>query len=400
MEFVPSSTHAVRRVFLADWLEGVLSSETLRRAHGVFEGAVAQIPELVRFRMTPQTPPHHAEGPNVACHVERVLALVLAIEDGARLVDVEEFARNPADRLAVEEIETTIRQHAAFFKVFALVHDIAKPDVVSLSAPGDSRGAADGFAASRHDHPASPKEIARFDKLIRAFAAAHPKLTSAEISREFFAEYQISAHYTDHDRHGAGATYAPIRAAALELFGVNASFHKLLAEIIWSHMDVLHFFDESPRAAKYAFLEARARKVGLNADVFLTFLACGTMLDAVLGSLVAVENTAKPSVAVILNMLASERDAVPLRHATRLALEERTRKTAIKDILAHAKLSADDIFGLIPTPYGPERGDVVRGVYDMIRGKASEYDFGGHTAEITRRAASAKIELAKRGLSL
>ncbi|MCR4312071.1 MAG: hypothetical protein NUV56_02190, partial [Candidatus Uhrbacteria bacterium] len=145
MEFVPSSSHAVRRVLLADWLERVLDADMRRRAHGVFEGAIAQIPELVRYRITPQTPPHHAEGPNIASHVERMLACILAIEEGAKLTEVEEFTRDPADRLASAEIEEAIREHAAFFKVYALVHDIAKPDLVSFSAPESSRGAVEGF---------------------------------------------------------------------------------------------------------------------------------------------------------------------------------------------------------------------------------------------------------------
>ena len=402
MEFVPSSMHAVRRVLLVDWLEQVLSAEHRKRAHGVFEGAVAQIPELVRYRITPQTPPHHAEGPNVAFHVERMLACVLAIEEGTRLSDIEELSRNPSDRLAIQEIEETIREHAAFFKVFALVHDIAKPDLVSFSAPQASKGAAEGFIQldRRVESQASPKEIARFDKLIRAFEAAHPKLSSQELSLALFNEYQVSAHYHDHDRKGAGAAYGPLRSLALELFGVNPSFHKLLVEVIWSHIDVLNFFADLAAPAKYAFLEARARKSGLNADVFLTFLTCGVLLDAVLGSFQVGDGVLGSNVSLMLNMFASEREAVPLRNATRLAVEERLRKQAVKDILVKAKLSAEDIFSLIPTPFGPERGRVVQAAYDLVRGKTPSFDFGKHFEELSRRASIAKIELARRGLSL
>lgn len=402
MQFFSASTEAIRRVPLNEWLERVITTDVRRRAHGVFEGAIAQLPELVRYRMTPQTPPHHAEGPNVAYHVERILACVLAIEDGEHVSDIEELSRNHDDRLAIQELEDVIRQHAAFFKVFALVHDAAKPDTVSFSAPESSKGAAEGFLqhAKRSESTATPKEIARFDKIIRAFAASRPNDTPEEISIAFFHEYAVSAHYDDHDRKGAGPQFELMRVAAMDLFGVEASFHKLLAEIIWNHIDAIRFFDDEIAPAKYAFLEARARKLGLNPDVFLTFLSAAVLLDAVLGSLGYENGKLQPNVAPILHLFASEREAVPVRNATRIAVEERQRKQAIKEVLAQAKLSAEDIFALIPVSLGPERGEVVHAVYDVIRGKTTSYAFQKHFEEIERRASIARIELARRGLSL
>lgn len=402
MELFPSSSHTGYRIPLVDWLERVLQAEMRHRARGVFAGTAAQIPELVRYRITPQTPPHHAEGPHLASHVERMLACVLAIEEGAKLTDVEEFMRDPGDRLAIAEIEETIREHAAFFKVYALVHDIAKPDVVSFSAPEGSRGALEGFFQHkrRSEAHASPKEVARYDKLLRAYGAAHPQLSDDELSMHFFAEYQVSAHYEDHDRRGAGATYARVRAAALDLFGVGASFHKLLAELVWSHMDAIRFFSDAKAPAKYAFFEAGARKHGMNADVFLTFLAASVLLDAVLGSLYADHEKVRPDASLLLHVFASEREALPARSAVRFANEERKRKQAIKDILSQAKLGAEDVFALIPTGFGPERGVIMHAVYELVRGKEPTCDFGKHSEELTRRASMARHELARRGLDL
>ncbi|MCR4311954.1 MAG: hypothetical protein NUV56_01585, partial [Candidatus Uhrbacteria bacterium] len=265
-----------------------------------------------------------------------------------------------------------------------------------------SRGAVEGFFQHhrRSEPEASSVEIARFDKLVRAFAAAHPRLSDDQLVVQFFNTYQVSAHYEDHDRKGAGANYANIRASALDLFGVGVSFHKLLAEMIWSHMDALRFFTDAPAPAKYAFLEARARKNGMNSDVFLTFLAAGMLLDAVLGSLSVVGDKTRPDISSILHMFASEREAIPARNAVRLANEERRRKQAVKDVLTQAKLSAEDIFALIPTGYGPERGVVMHATYDLIRGKVPTFDFGRHSEELARRASMARHELARRGLSL
>ena len=89
MNFASKKAAAASRPFLAEAMERMLDDEGRARAQAVFEGAAAQIPEFMRYRMTPQTPPYHAEGATLAAHVERVLAAVLAIEAGASVsIDV------------------------------------------------------------------------------------------------------------------------------------------------------------------------------------------------------------------------------------------------------------------------------------------------------------------------
>lgn len=391
----------IERPFLVDALERVLDEEGRRRAHAVFEGAISRIPELVRFRITPQTPPYHAEGPNVASHVERILASVLAIEEGMHLNGIEEFAREATLRLAIDDIEETIRSHVGFWKAFALVHDIAKPDLVFFTAPESSKGAAEGFSTYRRSElAASPKEIARFDKLVRAHIAARPKMNDREAAVSCYNEFGVRAHYDLHDRKGAGPEYAAMRAAALELFGVDPSFHKLLSELMWSHIDALNYFTTTADSKKYESLAARARKMGLNADVFLTFLAAGVLLDGVFGSLVYDAGKLAPNPAPFLNLLHAELEAVPLRNAGRLAAVERAEKQAIRDILAEAKLSPADVFALVPAPMGPVRGEIMRAVTDLVRGHEPGYDFGRRLGELRERASMARKMLEEKGLSL
>ncbi len=401
MNFASKKAAAASRPFLAEAMERMLDDEGRARAHAVFEGAAAQIPEFMRYRMTPQTPPYHAEGATLAAHVERVLAAVLAIEEGASVLDIEEFARETVLRHAFLDLEATIRTHAAFWKVFALVHDIAKPDRVVFTADPALRGAAEGFAARGGEHPpASPQTLARYDKLVRAFAAAHPRLAPDALAGAFFDAYGIRAHYDDHDRKGAGPEYAGVRAAALALFGVDPAFHKLLAEVIWGHIDALGYFQGGADAVKYAALAARGRKVGLNADVYLTYAAAAMLLDTALGSTGYDRGRAMALAMPLVNMLRAEQEAMPLRNATRLAALERGRKLAVREVLDAAKLAPEQVFALVPAPLGPVRGEIMRGVTSLIRGHDSEFAFGRALPELSARAAQARDLLRERGLYL
>lgn len=387
--------------FLNEYLRTTLLTPEMReRAHGVFEAAVAKLPELAKYRMVPQSPPYHAEGPHLRAHVERILACVLAVEAGASLTSIEEFARDPDILLAVADCEKAIREHASFFKVFALVHDAAKGEMVNFTADREGKGAAEGFATEKGDSPATSAELTRYDKLARAFAAEHPQLTPEQLGAKFFDEYGLSVHFYGHDRKGASIAYEPVRAALLHHFNVPVSYAKLMSEVIWNHIDALDFFARTVDGTKYGVLAARAGKAGLNVDTFLTFLACAVLLDGVLGSLQYHNGKFSTDPAPFLNMLASEAETVPARREARRAVVERGRKQALKDALAEAKLSPDEVFALIKTPHGPERGTVMNAVYDAIRGFQNNFVFGPAAVEIAERAALARKLLADRGLSL
>lgn len=402
MLFTSGLGHSPRATqFLGDFLlSTLLVGEMRERAHGLFEAAVAQIPEIAKFRLVPQSPPYHAEGPNLRAHVERILSGVLAIEAGASLATIDEFSADADIRQAVISCEETIREHAGFFKVFAIVHDAAKGDVVSLSASQDSKGAAEGFSTAIGGAPATIYDLTRYDKLIRAFAAQHQTLSVEELGAAFYDEYGISVHFYGHDRRGASPVYEPMRTKLLQHFGVPVLYHKLMAEVIWNHIDALNFFTKGADGKKYQILAARAGRVGLNVDTFLTFLACGVLLDAVFGSLKYRDGVFVVDPAPFLNMLRSEAEGMPARTEARRAVVERARKQAVKDALAEARLSPDEVFTLVHVPFGPERGTVMNAIYNAIRGSESGYDFGSAAGELVERIARARKLLVERNLSL
>ena len=94
-------------------------------------------PLIVSMFETPQTPPHHCEGETVRSHVRRVLFHLYAITEGKlHLTEIEEFARHKELRDEIHELEETVRENAATFEVFALLHDIGKPFRASFDAEG------------------------------------------------------------------------------------------------------------------------------------------------------------------------------------------------------------------------------------------------------------------------
>jgi hypothetical protein len=233
----------------------------------------------------------------------------------------------------------------------------------------------------------------RYDKLRRAHQASGSQ-------RSFYESYGITVHYAEHARQGASDEYASTREAVLTTLGVPLSKAKLLTELIRCHMDVVHAFSKGPDPIRYKALATIAERAGLNATVFLDLLPATVFLDAVLGSLIDVDGVYGADVHLVLNLLKSEREAMPERHAAREEAVRRGRKNALRDTLKEAQIDADTVFDLLKTPYGPVRGEVMAKIHDLIRDPDRQTDFGELTSELRRRAGTAHRLLHDRHLTL
>lgn len=354
-------------------------------AHQTLIGATEAIPALRAFAQTPQGAPWHVEGPFVSDHIERILfALEVCAREG-NLLGIEEFAREKDLALEVEALEKNLRSHEVFLRAFALAHDAAKPELMAFDAKPDTKGAAEGFAGKRH--PTEP-ERARYDKLLRAFHAAQKDdPTWPTLLSRFFDAYGIETHYDLHGPRAASAEYAGVRDAVTRHVGLSLSYAKVLAEIIRYHIDVLHDVD----AKKYELIAARAGKAGLNVDLVLDLTLAHVFLDAVAGSVTS--RGAMTDLAI--RHMRAERAAFPRRHEERVLARERAAKQAYKQVLVDAGLDGDEVFRLLGTPIGPERGEVMARIQDAVRHEGVALDFGAHTAEIGRRVALARAQLAQ-----
>lgn len=388
----PKSAPGPATVYFLDWLqERVLTKDNVGRAEKLFSQLEKTASPLGRLKTTPQTPPYHAEGDFVADHVKRIFAGLGALERGASLATVEEFARERDYVLEFHALEGLLHSQADFLVAYAACHDLAKADVLSFEALAGSRGEAEGFA-SRTQRATEPEKI-RYDKLRRAHALSGDK-------QSFHDTFGIIVHYPEHARSGASDEYASTREAVLSALHIPLSKAKLLTELIRCHMDVIVTFAKGPDPLKYKALAAIADRAGINTTLFLDLLPATTFLDAVLGSLVYVNGAYTADVHILLNLFRSEREAMPERHAARVEAVRRGRKTALRETLKEAQIDADTVFDLLKVPYGPVRGEVMARVHDLIRDPDRKADFGQLTNELRRRARTAQRLLADRHLTL
>ncbi len=375
--------------YLLNWLdEVVLTEERLDHAEKILRGLTAKVAVVGKFFTTPQTPPHHAEGPYLSDHIKRILATISAIDMGASLAQVEEFAREKDWLLEFQKIEETIRANSAFLSAYAVLHDIAKPKVITFSS-----------TTVGEVSPVGTIEV--FDKRFRAFAAAHGALTGKILVTQFFKQFGIRAHYEGHERLAASDSYAEARQQVLTFFNLPLSHAKLLNELVRCHLDVIHSFQKGADQAQYRVLERLPDKQGLNANLFLELVPSALFLDDIAGSLVyTTDQKFASQITSLTNFFKAERSVQPLHHEERLRQALRGRKQAVKYILSEAKLDPETVFALLVTPIGPIRGQVMEQIYELITHPDGDYDFGPHTNDLKKRATLAKRLLIERGLEL
>lgn len=353
------------------------------------------VPSLAVWRVTPQSAPWHCEGPTVADHIARILVTLSAIVDGEGLECIEEFVREKDLRLDVQAMVDTLRTHEQLMTAFVFAHDSAKPETAFFDAKPESRGAAEGFIQHglRGERQMTEAERMRYDKLFRAYVAAHPTLSIPAAMGGFYDMYGITVHYDRHDAIAASPAYAEVRHAVAQAMTLPLSEHKMLAELVRYHIDTIHAFHASADAKAYEILAARAGKAGLNVDLFLDLALAVLFLDAVAGSVHYENGAYHAQTQLVVHMLRAEREAVPRRHADRELARAQAAKHAYKAVLADGGLDGESVFALLGTPVGPVRGEVMRRVQSVIDDPDAPLDFGVHTDELRRRIALVREHL-------
>lgn len=377
--FTPQSQPQPTKYFLP-WLdEVVLSFDRQRHAEQILKKLAEQSDDIAKLRLTPQSAPHHAEGPLVNDHLVRMLALVAAFEQRSSLAEVEEVIREKNFLLELQSLEATLRDQTEFLSAYVIAHDLGKIETVSV----------EGLVG------AIP-----YDKHFRAFAAKNPTLSGRELQAAYYAKEKIRVHYRGHDRLGASERFAATRQLVMRFFDVPLSSARLMSELIRVHMDVIVPFTRSVDIARYQTLVALPDRLGLNKELFLELIPAALFLDAVAGSLHTDGQHFFSDLTPLLNWYRAEREVSPSRHEERVLAAQRGRKQLVKETLTEAGLEAEHVFALLATPHGPVRGKVMEDVYELIRRPQTKVDFGPHTPELRQRAELARQLLSERNLQL
>lgn len=369
--------------------------ELMARASSTLADEAAREPLVADALRTPQTPPHHAEGPFVGDHLRLMLAVLYAVlDEKLHLVDVEEFARLKGYEGEVEEVEETLKENAALYEAFALCHDAAKWSLVYFDAPEGSRGRAEGFSEQTwaHRHDAGSVERARhraqFLKLYDAFVLAHPGLSPADSETQFHLTYGIQAHYAGHGR----AIHAPAYRALLERVAARRSLPPrdvdLLETLIAHHLDPLDdFAAPSPNAVlRY---HALAGRHGYDADDFIDLLQGCLFLDTVCGSRRQTVGASAHEAETLVNFLRSEHNFAPWRRAEKERVREERRKRERNAVFRAVGLDGVALMDLLKMEPGPKFGETMRRIHEAVLAGAPPPRLGkGIDQELQNRVAA------------
>jgi hypothetical protein len=381
MDFPHSKIEARHRT-VAEVATSTLTTERIDSARAEIDAIAALVPAITKYSTTPQTPPAHAEGPMVIDHTVRIFALIDAIASGASLHGCADLVNDDVINFALADAEAAIRESPKVFKAYALMHDVAKPDRLLLVAAPGTAGEKEGFVRSnkRASEFTTSSELARFYKLRRANLADG-----------------IEATFGDADKAIIAPQYESVRAAIVKACGLEVAYTKFIAELCWSHRDLEEFFITPGNESAFLTFPARAGKAGINVERFLNALLAIALLDHDLGRS---RLAPRASLFTFHRLATAEHAAMPERHAAREARHAHQKKLRVKEILSEHQLDPNQVFPMLGTPLGPERGVVMHAVYAVIRGESAADSFGVHAHVIEERCLKARAALDLAGLSV
>ncbi len=195
--------------------------------------------------------------------------------------------------------------------------------------------------------------------------------------------------------HDIGKKDPVFREECLLFVGCAASEGKLLRELITIHMEITREITQKKETNILRFAQDIAHRQGINADRFLALLPAAFFLDAVVGSLN--ERLSSFERAALLTTYAEqEYRSFPQRKEEDVLKMHRQKKEEKRAQLAAYGLSPEEWFITLHTPYGKERGEVVKILEHFIKGIEDEEDVryvgAEHTHELRMRSARLRVD--------
>jgi hypothetical protein len=343
---------------------------------------------------SPQSADKHAEGPFVQDHIMMMLSGFYALVEGRYgLLEIEEFARLKGYELEIEEMEQMIKERAAFFKAFILVHDIGKAATVSFSAPEGSLGAELGFgkdmAAAWDTATGDDRFVARkeYEDLYAGFADEHQDQKPRAIQAGFYKKYQISVSNHRHARVVFDSGLLEVIHSVADENRLTEDDRDLLVELVAAHMDPLHAFWRKPSVQAYQTLIDYSNKIGRDADDFLDLLQAATFLDVVAGTVQLTARGYWHFTDVLVNFLKSEHDWMPMRREQALIKKEQRQAKQKQLVYKQVGLDGDSLMELLKMTPGPEFGKLLQ----QIQSAVEQTEMIPDLDESTRKEVSKRI---------
>ena len=344
------------------------------RADATLIRAAATEPLLADALGTPQSLPHHAEGPFLEHHIRRVLIVLYAIlEEKFHLIDIEEFRRWKGYEGEIDELEEMIKEHAATMETFALCHDAAKGATALCDAEEGSRGASLGFVM----RPSHAWDEASFERaqqrraylgLYEAFAREHSNEPETVIEAKFYDAYRIRVHFPGHDR----AVHTPVYRSLLYRVGqarrLSVDEIARLEDIIALHLRPATDFNavRPERVRRYVGL---AQERGYDADDFVDLLQAGVFLDMVCGSPKRSAQGLWHDPNPLINFLRSEHEFAPWLRAEKEKHREEERARIRNRRFRKVGLDGAALLKLLEMRPGKRFGELLKEIQAAVLGE-------------------------------
>jgi len=285
----------------------------VERVHTVLRDA-EQEPLIQQLFQTPQSPEYHAEGPIVKHHVRQMLLSLFGLLEGKfSLLKMEEFAGRKELRDDVVEMEQVIKENAATFEVFAILHDVGKPFRLQKGSDG---------LYHYHGHE---KEIFR------------PEVQ--ELLHRLADQYRLTAH----DR-------------------------AMLTEMISLHMEPLRRFSNAHEPKDIDVLTRHITKRALDADDFLDLLQGGVLLDQVLGSFQHVGEKRVVQTDQLINFFIAEHAYAPWKREQRAQKHQAVQRQMEQAIFHEVGLDGDAMMKLTGMKPGKPLGALLQSLQRAAKG--------------------------------
>lgn len=399
------STHTLADTDYLDSVIGKLEADPhlFEHAEHFLVAVERQEPLIAQSLRTPQDVRYHAEGPTMRDHLRLMLIFLFALtEEKVHLVDIEEFRRLKGYEGELQELEDLMKEHAAFFQVFTLCHDVGKWVTTTFSSKPGSQGEGRGFHTPREHHvdeAAHERANKRreYMELYDRFSTHRYHGTDRETQAQFYLEYGIDVHYPGHARKIHAPVYHALLKRLCEAHGLPDRDRELLEDLISHHMEYgFDFKVRRPhRIHRYIHL---AGKRGYDADDFIDLAQACLLLDQVMGSVRLSPHGYWHETASFVHFLQSEHDYAPHRRAEkeaqRVSEEKRERNRIFKEVGLDG-VAMMDVLGMEP---GPEFGLALRRIQAAILGQGEMPRFGKKIdAEIEKRTEAFYGKRFKRG---
>ncbi len=379
--------------FFSEWMKSVvLIPEHIQSAENAWIDAKLLVPKLMELERTPQSAPHHADGPTVDVHVKRILAAVFAFASGASLTDIEEFKREKTLFSDIKHLDLVLKEQVATMQAFALLHDIAKPDTVHFFASKDSDGAAKTLFQheKRLQSHATTEEKQLYLKLFRGIEARYPLYPREQVMAAFYDKYEVQVKYPRHAELGVSDRFLQAREAIAEHLHLSVRSREILHFLILHHIHVIEFVMDGANPGNIDILTRKAHKAGFDAGSILDLQVCVLFLDAIVGGITYRNGEFLHQTDLLVHFLQSEEQADAEHRIKRREIIREKEEEDFKRILKQTGLTSEEIFSRMDIPFGPKRGEIVEKIHDLIRFPSKQIDFGAHTSDMEKRIHSAR----------